>query len=113
MSALGAWSCSTPTITKEVSANTVDRVTVPVAKATRQDLSNSLELAAEFRPYLEVELHAKVAGYLKRISVDIGDRVQAGQLLAVLEVPELGTSCARRRRRSSATFRRSPEPRTI
>jgi RND family efflux transporter MFP subunit len=34
-------------------------------------------------------LHAKVAGYIRRISVDIGDRVRAGQVLAVLEVPEL------------------------
>ncbi len=34
-------------------------------------------------------MHAKVAGYLKSISVDVGDRVAAGQLLAVLEIPEL------------------------
>ena len=34
-------------------------------------------------------MHAKVAGYLKSISVDVGDRVKAGQLLAVLEIPEL------------------------
>ena len=34
-------------------------------------------------------MHAKVAGFLKSISVDVGDRVRAGQLLAVLEVPEL------------------------
>lgn len=65
------------------------RVTVPVAKASREDLSSGLELAAEFRPYLDVELHAKVAGYVNNITVDIGDRVKAGQLLATLEVPEL------------------------
>jgi RND family efflux transporter MFP subunit len=34
-------------------------------------------------------VHAKVAGYVKTINVDIGDRVSAGQLLAVLEIPEL------------------------
>src|SRR6185436_10573077 len=46
-------------------------------------------LAAEFRPYQEVDLHSKVAGYLKQISVDVGDRVRAGQVIAVLEIPEM------------------------
>jgi len=44
---------------------------------------------AEFRPYQEVDVHAKVAGYLKKIYVDVGDRVKQGQLLGMLEVPEL------------------------
>jgi len=48
-----------------------------------------MSIAGEFLPWQEVELHAKVAGYIKRISVDIGDHVRAGQVLAVLEVPEL------------------------
>jgi RND family efflux transporter MFP subunit len=63
--------------------------TVAVAKVTRGDVSQVLTVAAEFRPYEEIDVHAKVAGFLKSISVDVGDRVQAGQLLAVLEIPEL------------------------
>jgi RND family efflux transporter MFP subunit len=63
--------------------------TVAVAKATREDLFNEVKFSAEFRPYLQVELHAKVSGYVDHIKVDIGDRVKAGQLLATLEVPEL------------------------
>lgn len=62
---------------------------VPVARVTRQDLFNDLRYYAEFRPYMEVELHAKVAGYVQSITVDFGDKVKAGQLLATLEVPEL------------------------
>lgn len=46
-------------------------------------------MAGEFLAYQEVELHAKVAGYIRKINVDIGDRVRAGEVLAVLEVPEL------------------------
>jgi RND family efflux transporter MFP subunit len=46
-------------------------------------------MIAEFRPFQEIEVHAKVAGFLKSITVDVGDRVQEGQLLAVLEIPEL------------------------
>ncbi len=60
-----------------------------VATVTRGTMSNSFSVAGEFVPYQEVELHAKVAGYIKKINVDIGDRVRAGQVLAVLEVPEL------------------------
>ena len=33
-------------------------------------------LTGEFRPYQVIELHAKVAGYLKQITVDVGDRVK-------------------------------------
>ena len=63
--------------------------TVAVARIARGDITQSLTIAAEFRPFQEIEVHAKVAGYLKSISVDVGDRVKAGQLLAVLEIPEL------------------------
>src|ERR1017187_3550281 len=64
--------------------------TVAVAPVVRRDLYRELRIQAEFRPYLEVELHAKVAGYLKSITVDFGDRVKAGDTIATIEVPELG-----------------------
>ena len=64
-------------------------VRVAVGTASRQDLYNEIDISAEFRPYAEVELHAKVSGFLEEIPVDFGDRVKAGQLLARLEVPEL------------------------
>jgi len=60
-----------------------------VAKVTREDLYKQVTIAAEFRPYAEVALHAKVSGYVKKMNVDFGDQVKAGQLLATLEVPEL------------------------
>ena len=62
---------------------------VAVARVSREDLFNEIPIPAEFRPYLKVELHAKVSGYVDAINVDIGDQVKAGQLLAKLEVPEL------------------------
>jgi RND family efflux transporter MFP subunit len=61
---------------------------VAVARVSRRDLYNELDIPAEFHPYQQVELHAKVSGYLVEINVDIGDHVKAGQLLARLEVPE-------------------------
>jgi len=49
-----------------------------------------LSLAGQFQPFQVIDVHAKVSGYVRHIYVDIGDRVRAGQTLAVLEVPELG-----------------------
>lgn len=71
---------------------TADASTPPsaaVAIAKRQPISNQLSIAGEFLPYQDVQIHGKVAGYIKKINVDIGDRVHTGQVLATLEIPEL------------------------
>jgi RND family efflux transporter MFP subunit len=68
--------------------------TAGVAKVTREDLFKQVTMAAEFRPYEEVALHAKVSGYVSKMNVDFGDTVKAGQLLATLEVPELQAELA-------------------
>lgn len=68
---------------------------VPVAKVRRADISDDLTVTAEFIPYQEIDVMAKVAGYIRTIRVDIGDRVRAGQVLAVLEVPEMQDDTAR------------------
>lgn len=65
-----------------------------IAPVTRGDLASTLTVAGEFQPYQEVELHAKVSGYIRRINVDIGDRVKSGQVIATLEVPELNAQVA-------------------
>jgi RND family efflux transporter MFP subunit len=63
--------------------------TASVVSVTRGDLASKLTVAGQFQPYQDVDLHAKVSGYIRQISVDIGDRVHQGQILAKLEVPEL------------------------
>jgi RND family efflux transporter MFP subunit len=70
---------------------------IPVAATVvveRAALANTLSMAGEFLPWQEVELHGKVAGYIRKINVDIGDHVHEGQTLAVLEVPELNAQVA-------------------
>lgn len=62
---------------------------VAFAPVEQQPLTQTLTVAGEFIPYQETELHAKVAGYIRKINVDIGDIVRTGQVLALLEVPEL------------------------
>jgi RND family efflux transporter MFP subunit len=62
---------------------------VAVVKAFRADLFNEVRIPAEFRPYVESELHAMVTGYVSQMNVDFGAKVKQGQVLAILEVPEL------------------------
>lgn len=67
---------------------------VAVALVTRRPVVNSLTLSGAFRPYQQVDVHAKVAGFIRKIYVDVGDHVKTGQVLAVLEVPELSAQVA-------------------
>ncbi len=62
---------------------------VPVAIAGPATLENNVVLSAEFEPFQDVDVMAKVAGYVKNIRVDIGTHVRQGDVLAVLEVPEI------------------------
>jgi RND family efflux transporter MFP subunit len=61
----------------------------PVVKVVRRDLNNELEIASEFQPLQEIEVYAKVSGYIKKLYVDWGTHVRQGQILAELEIPEL------------------------
>ena len=76
-----------------------------VAHAERRSVGNTLTIAGEFKPFQDVDVHAKVAGYIKVIYVDVGDHVQAGQTIAVLEIPELAAQLAG----ADAGVRRSKE----
>ena len=79
-------------VAKSASASNsaVDPVKVAaVVMVQRRPIENAVTLSGEFRPYQQVDVHAKVAGYIKQIYVDVGDHVKAGQVLAILEVPEL------------------------
>jgi len=67
---------------------------VAVALVTRRPVVNSLTLSGAFRPYQQVDVHAKVAGFIRKIYVDVGDHVKGGQVLAILEVPELSAQVA-------------------
>ncbi len=69
--------------------------TVPVATAEAASLENNLVLSAEFRPFQEVDVMAKVAGYVRAINVDIGSHVQQNAVLATLEVPEIQDDVAK------------------
>lgn len=90
-----ASSCKSSDKAEARSPETAEIPTVAVAEATRQDLSHSVKLTAEFKPYQEIDVMAKVSGYVKQIRVDVGDRVHQGELLATLEIPEMADDLAR------------------
>lgn len=69
-------------------------VPAAVVRARRGAIENSITLAGNFKAFQEVDVHAKVAGYIRTIYVDVGDHVKEGQALAVLEVPELAAELA-------------------
>jgi RND family efflux transporter MFP subunit len=62
---------------------------VAVVKVTQRNLANQLEIASEFLPFQEIDVYAKVSGYVQKLYVDWGTHVKKGQLLADLEIPEL------------------------
>lgn len=105
LAALGAFlfsSCGNRDAQASASA-TSEIPTVAVAKVATADLSRDLILTAEFKPFQEVDVMAKVSGYVKEIRVDVGDRVREGELLATLEVPEMADDL----RKSQAGVRHS------
>ena len=68
---------------------------VKTTRATRGEVNRFVTLPGTIKANQQATLYAKVAGYLKSLSVDKGDRVQAGQSLGEIEVPELIVDVAR------------------
>src|SRR5580693_4052431 len=66
--------------------------TAAVSIVKRSDLGDTLTVSGAFKPFQDIDVHAKVAGYIKVIHVDVGDHVKEGQTLAVLEIPELAAA---------------------
>ncbi len=64
-------------------------VTVGVTKAERKSLQRQITLSSELVPFQEIDVYAKESGYVQNLDVDYGSRVKQGDLMAVLEIPEL------------------------
>jgi RND family efflux transporter MFP subunit len=73
---------------EQVQANSPS-VTVGVTKVVKKSLGRQLTLSSELVPFQEIDVYAKESGYVKTLSVDYGTHVKAGQVMAVLEIPEL------------------------
>lgn len=83
------------------SAKTKD-ISVPVISPQRVDKSRTTTQPATVHAFYQAEIHAKVAGYVKQLNVDIGQKVADDEVLALISVPEL----EKRRERYLATVGR-------
>jgi membrane fusion protein, multidrug efflux system len=66
-----------------------DSVKVFILKT--DSVKKSVSLPGNLIPQEKVQIRAKVTGYIKKLNVDIGSKVQKGQLMATIEAPELNT----------------------
>ena len=77
---------------EKASANTAgafEGVSVGVTKVARRALDRKLTVSSELVPFQEIDVFAKESGFVKTLNVDYGSHVKAGQVLAILEIPEL------------------------
>jgi len=63
---------------------------VRAAKVSRAEVIERISLTGSVRPRNEVDVFAKVAGRIESVSAQVGDKVKAGQTLAVIEHKEIG-----------------------
>lgn len=83
---------STPATTSPSTAPpsaTTGAVSVQVLKPQRTNIAQTLTLPANISPWYQATLYGKVSGYVKWIGFDKGDFVKKGQLLAVIDAPEI------------------------
>lgn len=65
------------------------RVAYQVTDVKQDTLHYELTLPGELKPYDEVTLYAKIEGFVKNLKVDRGDQVKKGDLLLVIDAPEI------------------------
>lgn len=100
LSAWAAWSFWTARETREAAEAKLRAgqqsagPSVVVARSQRGPNVRRLVLVGEALPVKSVTLYSKVSGYLSRITVDVGDRVKAGQVIAEVQSPELDAQIA-------------------
>jgi len=73
--------------TAQTTAARAEEAPAAPAKLESRDLGRQVVLTAEFRPYQEADVMARMAGSIQEIRVEVGDRVRKGDLLATIEIP--------------------------
>ena len=89
-------SCGSSEAKKEENKKTTVVVTPPRPTFLLQKgmLSSSLTIPGELVPFQQVDLYAKVSSFVKKIYVDVGSQVKQGQVLALMEAPEINAQVA-------------------
>lgn len=82
-------SCHKPETSPNTTAPAQTDTTVSTVAVKSQPVAQYLTLSSELVPDQQIDVYAKVAGYVKTLNVDYGSRVHKGDVMAILEVPEL------------------------
>ncbi len=88
LTTVGLTSCSASG-NPSVEASAHHTVTVGVTRVVKKSLSRQITLSSELVPFQEIDVYAKESGYVKKLNVDYGTHVKAGEVIATLEIPEL------------------------
>jgi RND family efflux transporter MFP subunit len=91
---IGVWRHMRAHNEQERFAQQINRLTVDVVNAQRDEKPNDLILPGTFQAFKETTIYARANGYVKDWKADIGDNVKEGQLLAEIETPELDQQVA-------------------
>jgi RND family efflux transporter MFP subunit len=81
--------CSRTAVQAVSSPSAEAATSVGVTKVARKNLARELDVSSELVPFQEIDVYAKESGFIRDLNVDYGSRVKKGQVMAVLEIPEL------------------------
>src|SRR5207248_576742 len=84
-------------------AQQINKVAVDVVSAQRDEKPKELILPGTFQAIKQTTIYPRSNGYVKSWKVDIGDNVQAGQLLAEISTPEVDQQLAQARAQEEIT----------
>lgn len=82
-------SCSKNEVAEARAVRSSTPPAVAVTKVERKPMARYLTMSSELVPFQEIDVFAKEAGFVSKLYVDYGSRVKQGQLIALLEIPEL------------------------
>jgi RND family efflux transporter MFP subunit len=83
------FACSKAGGDTQTAAATAAPPTVAITEVQLRPIAQHLTVSSELVPFQEIDVYAKEAGYVKQLNVDYGSHVREGQVMAVLEIPEL------------------------
>ncbi|HTS47839.1 MAG TPA: efflux RND transporter periplasmic adaptor subunit [Bryobacteraceae bacterium] len=89
VAALAALSCCSQTVKAKQTPAASSLPEVGVVKVAKKTLQQNLIVSSELVPFQQIDVYAKESGFVQKLNVDYGTHVKAGQIMAVLEIPEL------------------------
>lgn len=81
--------CNESSAEKKLNDDVPDKVSNASFVLQKTKLSSALNMPGELIAFQQVDLYAKVNSFVKKLNVDVGSQVREGQLLAVMEAPEI------------------------